>query len=59
MYPQHQRIDKETNHAFKFLLGAVSDGGAHQNVPLATIAVQQSLEGGQLRHEERDTFLLA
>ena len=56
---QGQRIDKEADQALDLGSCAVGDGGAHHQIRLARVAPEQGLEGGQQRHEQRDSFPLA
>ena len=53
---QHQRVDEESDQAFQLRVAASGNGRAHGNVVLTAVAIQQHLEGGQQRHEQRCAF---
>src|SRR6185295_16698720 len=50
--PDDQRVDEESNEAFRFLAGSIGNGGPHGNVGLARITAQQHREPCQQGHEE-------
>ena len=56
---QRQRIDKEADQGLDLGSRAVGYGGTDHQVRLTRVAPQQGLEGGQQRHEQRDSFPLA
>ena len=53
---QHQRVDEETDQPLEFGAPAPGNGRAHRDVILPAVAMQQYLEGGQQRHEQRRPF---
>src|SRR5579885_1644841 len=53
---QDQRVDKEANQALRLRLSAIGGVDAEQEVFLAGIAIEQSLEGGEQQREEAHAF---
>src|SRR5688572_32717272 len=51
--PDRNHVDEEPDHRFQFNAAAACDGGSYQNVVLARITPQQSVEAGHQCHKER------
>src|SRR5689334_16228051 len=52
----HQRVDEEPDQLLRLLPVASRDNCADNDVFLGTVSPQQSLEGGQQRHEQRHSL---
>src|SRR6185295_13382574 len=48
--------DEESDQAFQLRVAASGNGRAHRDVVLTALAIEQHLEGGQQRHEQRCPF---
>ena len=53
---QHQRVDEEADQPLELGAPAAGDRRADHDVLLPAVALQQHLEGGQQRHEQRRPF---
>ena len=47
----HQGIDEEADQSLEFFAGPICNRGAHDDVVLARVALEQDLQGRQQRHE--------
>ena len=56
---QHHRVDEETHHSLNFIVGAVGNRRADQQILLPTVAGQEGLKGGQQCHEQGGSLATA
>src|SRR5512142_944333 len=57
--PKSNHVDKTANYIVEVGMVAAGYRAADNNVVLSTVAIQQGLESGQQRHEQRGAFALS
>ena len=54
----HQRVDEKPNEILDFEEISTGNWRTHNHIFLAGVAVEQNLESGKQRHEQRDAMLV-